>query len=299
VRLEPPMLASIEACITRHAALLSPPLPVSSLPLPLPSPLTTGPTDTGAPLGYRATGIRMRSLFPSTSRGTDVLEVDVPPWKRACLTTPAPRFEVGESSAAEIVDTLMEIALTTLEGDDRALLRARVNTLFRDRPDYRRTAMLLDREAMYAPEAWAGSEDRSAAIATRVRTLEAQVAALIAQNSLLRTQHAALLSPPLPVSSLPLPLPSPLTTGPTDTGAPLGYRATGIRMRSLFPSTSRGTDVLEVDVPPWKRACLTTPAPRFEVGESSAAGAARQPWPTESDLRRCRDEQTGYGITNT
>nr|GFD33285.1 hypothetical protein [Tanacetum cinerariifolium] len=44
VRLEPPMLASIEACITRHAALLSPPLPVSSLPLPLPSPLTTGPT---------------------------------------------------------------------------------------------------------------------------------------------------------------------------------------------------------------------------------------------------------------
>nr|GEZ94614.1 putative reverse transcriptase domain-containing protein [Tanacetum cinerariifolium] len=58
--------------------------------------------------------------------------------------------------------------------DDRALLRARVNTLFRDRPDYRRTAMLFDREAMYAPEAWAGSEDRSAAIATRVRTLEAQ-----------------------------------------------------------------------------------------------------------------------------
>nr|GEZ60170.1 hypothetical protein [Tanacetum cinerariifolium] len=32
--------------------------------------------------------------------------------------------------------------------DDRALLRARVNTLFRDRPDHRRTSMLLDREAM-------------------------------------------------------------------------------------------------------------------------------------------------------
>nr|GEX79920.1 putative reverse transcriptase domain-containing protein [Tanacetum cinerariifolium] len=32
--------------------------------------------------------------------------------------------------------------------DDRALLRARVNTLFRYRPDHRRTAMLMDREVM-------------------------------------------------------------------------------------------------------------------------------------------------------
>nr|GEY73168.1 hypothetical protein [Tanacetum cinerariifolium] len=45
--------------------------------------------------------------------------------------------------------------------DDRAFLRARVNTLFRDMPDHRRTALLLDREAMYAREAWSGSEDRS------------------------------------------------------------------------------------------------------------------------------------------
>nr|GFD37376.1 hypothetical protein [Tanacetum cinerariifolium] len=51
----------------RHAALLSPPLPVPSLPLPLPSPLTTSPTNTGAPLGYRAAGIRMKALLPSTS----------------------------------------------------------------------------------------------------------------------------------------------------------------------------------------------------------------------------------------
>nr|GFA64705.1 hypothetical protein [Tanacetum cinerariifolium] len=79
----------------------------------------------------------------------------------------------------EIVDTLMEIAPTTLMGvhqrvtelnttvrqrndefkvqleeaqDDRALWRARVNTLFRDRPNHRRTAMLLDREVMNAHE---------------------------------------------------------------------------------------------------------------------------------------------------
>nr|GEX83409.1 reverse transcriptase domain-containing protein [Tanacetum cinerariifolium] len=47
----------------------------------------------------------------------------------------------------------------------------------------------------------------------------------------------------------------------------------------------------KADVPPRKRACLTTPATRFEVEESSAAGAARQPGPTESDLRRYMVEQ--------
>nr|GEV37968.1 hypothetical protein [Tanacetum cinerariifolium] len=216
VKPEPPMSTSMEACIARHAALPSPPLLVPSLPLPLLSPLTTSPTNTGAPLGYTAARIRMRALLPSTSRKTDILEVDMPPRKRACLTTPTPGFEIGESSAAdEIVDTLMEMALTTLEGvnervtelnttvrqrtnefeihfeeaqDDRALLRSRVNTLFRDRPDHRRTTMLIDREAMYAREAWAFSMDRSSAIAAHVRTLETQVAALIAQTSSLQAQ---------------------------------------------------------------------------------------------------------------
>nr|GEU44468.1 putative reverse transcriptase domain-containing protein [Tanacetum cinerariifolium] len=180
-----------------------------------------------------AAGIRMRALLPSTSHRIDIPEADMPPRKRACLTTLDPRFEIGESSSAgvarqpgpiesdlrkcragyritdtwdEIVDTLMEIAPTTLEGvnervtkldttvrqrtdefeirfeeahDDRALLRARVNTLFRDRPDHHRAAMLMDREAMYAREAWAYSVDRSSAIAAHVRTLKTHVAALI------------------------------------------------------------------------------------------------------------------------
>nr|GEX73823.1 hypothetical protein [Tanacetum cinerariifolium] len=207
VRLDPSMSASMEACIARHAAILSPPLLVPSPPLPLPSPLTTSPTDTEAPLGYREAGIKMRALLPSTSRMTDILEADVSPQKRACLTTLAPGFEVRESSVAgavrqsgptesdlrryrveqtaygitdtcdEIVDFLMEIALTTLRGSTRE-----------DRPDHRRTTMLLDKEAMYAREAWPGSEDRSAAIAAHVRTLEAQVAALIAQTSSMQTQ---------------------------------------------------------------------------------------------------------------
>nr|GEU85586.1 reverse transcriptase domain-containing protein [Tanacetum cinerariifolium] len=106
-------------------------------------------------------------------------------------------------------------------------------------------------------------------------------------------RHAALLSPPLLVPSPPLPLPSPLTTSPTDTRAPLGCRAAGIRMRALLPSTFRRTDILEADVPPWKRAFLTTPALGFVVEKSFAAGAARQPGPIESDLGRYTVEQAG------
>ncbi|GKG27207.1 hypothetical protein Tco_0402910, partial [Tanacetum coccineum] len=43
------------------------------------------------------------------------------------------------------------------------------------------------------------------------------------------------------------------------------------------PSTSRRADILEADTPPWKRLLLNVPTPRVEVGESSAAAAARQP----------------------
>nr|GFA12414.1 hypothetical protein [Tanacetum cinerariifolium] len=111
--------------------------------------------------------------------------------------------------------------------------------------------------------------------------------------------YVALLSPPLLVPSLPLPLPSPLTTSLNDTRAPLGYRATEIRMRALLPSTSRKTDIPEADMPTQKKACLNALAPGFEIGESSIAGAARQPGPIEYDLRRCRVEHAGYGITDT
>nr|GEY49870.1 hypothetical protein [Tanacetum cinerariifolium] len=70
-------------------------------------------------------------------------------------------------------------------------------------------------------------------------------------------------------------------------------------MRALLPSTFPETDISKADMPPRKRACFTAPTLGFEIGESSAAGAGRQPGPTESDLRRCRVEQAGYGITDT
>nr|GFB93882.1 hypothetical protein [Tanacetum cinerariifolium] len=163
VRPEPPMSASMEACIARHAALLSPPLLVPSLPLPLPSPLTTSPTDTGAPLGYRA---------------------------RACLTAPTPGFKIKESSAAVwsltlgdaglsrqdmgllTLEKMMRIAPTTLEGVNERVTE--LDTTVRQRTD--------------EFEAWTFSMDRSSAIAAHVRTLETQVAALITQTMSLQTQ---------------------------------------------------------------------------------------------------------------
>ncbi|GJT67627.1 putative reverse transcriptase domain-containing protein [Tanacetum coccineum] len=212
VRPEPPMSASMEARIAEYAAAPTPPLPVASPPLPLPSPLTTSPTDAGAPLGYRAAGIRMRAaavaaspllLLPSTSHRTDVPEAEMPPRKRACLTTPAPGCEIGESSAAgaarqpgptpevdtwdEIVEAMMEIAPTTLEGVDQRVTE--LDTTVRQRTEeFQRTALALDREAVYARIAWTSSEERSAAIEAHVRTLEAQVATLITQTTSLQTR---------------------------------------------------------------------------------------------------------------
>ncbi|GKG31883.1 hypothetical protein Tco_0426833, partial [Tanacetum coccineum] len=83
VRPEPPMSASMEARIAEHAAVPTPPLPVAPSPVPLLSPLTTSPIDAGAPLGFRAAKIWMRSAdaspplsLPPTSPKTDVPEAE-------------------------------------------------------------------------------------------------------------------------------------------------------------------------------------------------------------------------------
>nr|GEV79559.1 reverse transcriptase domain-containing protein [Tanacetum cinerariifolium] len=158
----------------------------------------------------------MRALLPSTSRRTNIPETDMPPQKKAYLTTPAPRFEIRESSAAgaarqpgptesdlrrcrveqagygitnmwdELVEKMIEIAPTTLEGVNERMTK--LDTIVRQRTDHHRTTMLMDRKAMYFREAWTFSMDRSSAIASHVRTLETQVAALITQTTSLQTQ---------------------------------------------------------------------------------------------------------------
>ncbi|GKB25167.1 hypothetical protein Tco_0864568 [Tanacetum coccineum] len=187
VRLEPPMSASMKARIAEHAAASTP--------------------------HYLAARIRMRAaspplLLPSTSYRTDIPEAEMPPRKRACLTTPAPRLEIGESSAAgaarqpgttleadlrrdkvmetgymindtwdEIVEAMLEVAPTTLEGINQRVTEL-ATTVRQENEE----------EAMYARIAWTSFEDRSTAIEAHVRTMEAHVTTLIAQTSSLQTQ---------------------------------------------------------------------------------------------------------------
>ncbi|GJR37575.1 hypothetical protein Tco_1213259 [Tanacetum coccineum] len=74
VRLEPPMSASMEACIAEHDVALIP---------------STSPAYDQAPLGHRAAMIRMRD---------DIPEEDMPLWRRFVLTAPPPGCDVAESS---------------------------------------------------------------------------------------------------------------------------------------------------------------------------------------------------------
>ncbi|GKB22463.1 hypothetical protein Tco_0861864 [Tanacetum coccineum] len=58
------------------------------------------------------------------------------------------------------------------------------------------------------------------------------------------------------------------------------------------PSTSRRVDIPEADTSPRKRLLLTAPRPGCEVGESSAAAAARQPGPTMARRVDCSSVDT-------
>ncbi|GJR14425.1 hypothetical protein Tco_0797077 [Tanacetum coccineum] len=67
------------------------------------------------------------------------------------------------------------------------------------------------------------------------------------------------------------------------------------RPRSKPSPSSRRADIPEADTPPQKRLLLTTPKPGCEVGESSAAAAARQPGPTmETRLRDWNKNRTNH-----
>ncbi|GKC15304.1 hypothetical protein Tco_1012086, partial [Tanacetum coccineum] len=120
-------------------------------------------------------------------------------------------------------------------------------------------------------------------------------------------------SSPLPqIPSPPLPIPPPPPNGPTYVEGSLGSRAAGIRQRDALPSHVHETEMPEMCLPLRKRPCRTTPGPGYEVGESSAAGTARQVRPTTaradlygfSDMLdtapgRLMTRELGYGIRDT
>ncbi|GJV19357.1 hypothetical protein Tco_1368377 [Tanacetum coccineum] len=70
----------------------------------------------------------------------------------------------------------------------------------------------------------------------------------------------------------------------------------------LLPSTTHRDDIPKADMPLRKRARFTTPTSRFEVGECSAAIAARQPRldvdTLDANPGLTMSKDVGYGITD-
>ncbi|GJR27741.1 hypothetical protein Tco_1103973 [Tanacetum coccineum] len=116
-------------------------------------------------------------------------------------------------------------------------------------------------------------------------------------------------SSPLPhIPSPPLPIPPPII--PTYAEESLGSRAAGIRRRDALPSHVHDTEIPKLNR--FVRGCVVYSLPRCEVGESSAAGAARQFGPTtaradlygfadtlEAAPGRPMSRELGYGIRDT
>ncbi|GJU51241.1 hypothetical protein Tco_1479613 [Tanacetum coccineum] len=112
-------------------------------------------------------------------------------------------------------------------------------------------------------------------------------------------------------SPLPLPVPAALPPSPLPSPPlpPLPSLPLPPLPDSLFiPPVDRREDISEAELPPRKRLCLTTPASRYEVGESSTAipkptGGRRVDYrfvgTLDAKARRQRAEAVGYGIRDT
>ncbi|GKE25267.1 hypothetical protein Tco_1436779 [Tanacetum coccineum] len=110
--------------------------------------------------------------------------------------------------------------------------------------------------------------------------------------------------------ALPTPPPSPLS--PYSSPLPQIPSPPLPRQRDALPSPIHETEIPEMWLPFRKRLCRTTPGPGYEVGESSAAGTARQVGPTtaradlygfadtlEAAPGRRMSRELGYGIRDT
>ncbi|GKC18903.1 hypothetical protein Tco_1021053 [Tanacetum coccineum] len=116
-------------------------------------------------------------------------------------------------------------------------------------------------------------------------------------------------------TSYSLPLPPPFILSPTRSGAPssgipppLPISVPTSLPPLLLPSASRREDRPEVTLPPRKRLGIAL-GPRYEVGESSSAAAARPAGGLRADygfvatmdreIRRDPEREVGYGITDS
>nr|GFA21268.1 hypothetical protein [Tanacetum cinerariifolium] len=171
----PPRSPQTRALIDEYASAPTPPSPppsplsplstslprIPSPPLSLP-PLHTSPSYASAPLGYKAAMVY------------DIPETDMPFQKRLCLTALAFRFEVWETSTADVAGQIGEV-------------NKRVTDLATTQ---RRDAHEL--YVVYARWAWSRSEDKSTALKALIRAHEARITALEAHTKALQRNVSVL-----------------------------------------------------------------------------------------------------------
>ncbi|GKA45931.1 putative reverse transcriptase domain-containing protein [Tanacetum coccineum] len=151
VRLEPPMSASMEACIAEHAAAPIPP---------------TNPTYDQAPLGHRAAMIRMRD---------DIPEEDRPPQRRFVLTAPPPGCDVAKSSAAarapRAADRAEDVGyVRALQASEHRMMTSIEEVNLRVSYQAQRTA--YETELHEVRQAYLSFEAQNRALLARLETLE-------------------------------------------------------------------------------------------------------------------------------
>ncbi|GJQ89600.1 hypothetical protein Tco_0000739 [Tanacetum coccineum] len=124
------------------------------------------------PLGYRARrDYRMRAFRCNTT-------IITPTYFTPGLMLPEAEMRIASEGGKQ-----REFEVRFEEArDDRAYLGALINTLYRERIQHRRTALAIDREAIYARIAWTSSEERSCSYRGpslgRIATLEAKTQSL-------------------------------------------------------------------------------------------------------------------------
>ncbi|GJR12298.1 hypothetical protein Tco_0794950 [Tanacetum coccineum] len=180
VRPQPPLPASSEALIAEYGS-------APTLPSPPPSPLSQLSS-----LLPRIPSLPF--LLPSPTRRDMILEANMPPRKRARFAAPSYRLEIGECSVAAAARQPWQDSeeFYTHHQDaqnDRAILRARISTLARERRYYRHMAIVVDREAMYARQAWTHSMDRIRKSQAEIKVLHTETRALQRDFSMLQQQR--------------------------------------------------------------------------------------------------------------
>ncbi|GKD89606.1 hypothetical protein Tco_1365113 [Tanacetum coccineum] len=226
--LSPPP-SPLSPCSSPLPYIQSPPLPILSPPLPLPSlPTHTSPTYAEAPLGYRAAMIQSdipktdmpflkRLCLTALDSRFEIGESLTAAAARQTGHTLARRVDYGfidtvdasirasKSRAMTVVEEVNEIVtdLATTQRqdahelhmrdedahDDRALMRAQISLLTRERRYFHSMASSYEREAIIARQAWSRSEDRSTALEASIRTLKAQVRTLQTQHDKMEWQR--------------------------------------------------------------------------------------------------------------